>query len=152
MMLDNNMFKRLDYCVSQTIQRRESISGPFILKAPTLPSELQCFGRVYLFVVVVVVVVVICRNIWWSFGFLLLIFWFKVRFNIYDLSSKNKTKRKKIYHFLTKENIEINFHKITYMSRLKDRVFMSPVPLVFHTVVTVNIGLKNVLRVGTSIP
>ena len=28
--------------------------------------------------------------------------------------------------------------------------FMSPVPPVFHTVVTVNIGLKYVLRVGTS--
>ena len=28
---------------------------------------------------------------------------------------------------------------------------MSPVPPVFHTIVTVNIGLKNVLRVGTSI-
>ena len=64
MMLDNNMFKCLDHCVSQTIQRRDSISGPFSLEAPTLPSELQCFGRVHLFVaVVVVVVVVICRNI-----------------------------------------------------------------------------------------
>ena len=30
--------------------------------------------------------------------------------------------------------------------------FMSPVPPVFHTVVTVSIGLKNVLRVGTFIP
>ena len=30
--------------------------------------------------------------------------------------------------------------------------FMSPVPPVFHAVVTVSIGLKNVLRVGTSIP
>ena len=32
------------------------------------------------------------------------------------------------------------------------KIIQSPVPPVFHTVVTVSIGLKNVLRVGTSIP
>ena len=31
-------------------------------------------------------------------------------------------------------------------------VFMLPVSPVFHTEVTVNIGLKNIFRVGTSIP
>ena len=34
----------------------------------------------------------------------------------------------------------------------KDRQNISPVSLVFHSVVTVSIDLKNVPRVGTSIP
>ena len=54
------------------------------------------------------------------------------------------------YSFKTLLLLLVKYNFISIHTEHKDK-YMSPVPPVFHTVETVNIGLKYVLRVGTSI-
>ena len=74
--------------------------------------------------------------------------------NILGFSMKQKclTEMKGKFYFIfgqkVKSFLTVEILKLIMLTKFH---FTSPVPQVFHTVVTVNIGLKNVLRVGISI-